>query len=215
MPTVERLAVELAADLHPLRQALAEAEQVTSDAVADLAGILAGDGAGDGGIFALLSDSAGVVGQTIRKSLVDAVSGAEVEWDAVISRMALRLSDLAVDRSLDAALAALSGGQGGGTGGGGAGGDGLGQLLGSLFGGFRASGGAVRPDRAYMVGEAGPEFFIPDGSGYIEPQAVATAGPLPMVTINIATPDIAGFRQSQGQVAAALTRALGAARRYT
>lgn len=210
MPTVERLAVELAADLNPLHQALAEAEQVTSDAVADLARILAGDGAGEGGVFTLLSDSVSAVGQTIRHSLVEAISGAEIEWNAVLSRMALRLSDLAVDRSLDAALAALSGGEGTATAG-----DGFGQLLGSLFGGFRASGGAVRPDRAYMVGEAGPEFFIPDGSGYIEPQAAVAAGPAPTVTINIATPDIAGFRQSQGQVAAALTRALGAARRYT
>jgi len=207
MPTVERLAVELAADLAPLRQALTEAEQVTEDAVAGLGEIMGGSA--DGGIFAVLSESAEDVGRSIRRALVDAISGSEVEWDNVLSRMALRLSDLAVDNGLQAAFAALNGNSSTGTSG-----DGFGQLLGDLFGGFRATGGAVRPDRAYMVGEAGPELFVPDGSGYIQPQSAPAAPGVPHITINIQTPDVAGFRQSQGQLAAAMVRAMNAARRY-
>lgn len=209
MPVIERLAVELAAELTPLRDAFAEAEGMAGQAAGDLAAALAGEGEG-GGIFELLSTGVEAAGRTIRKSLVDALSGAEVEWDEVISRMALRLSDLAVDQSLDAALAGLSGGAGSGATGGG---DFL-AMLGSLFGGFRASGGPVAAGRAYVVGEQGPELFLPEGAGSIEPQGAPVAAVTPRVTVNISTPDVAGFRRSQGQVGAAVARALAAARRY-
>ncbi|PWR19152.1 tail tape measure protein [Zavarzinia compransoris] len=212
MPTVDRLAVELAADLNPLRQAFAEAEQMAGTAVADLSQILGGEGAGEG-VFALLSDGASVAARAIRGALVDAVSGAEVEWNEVLSRMALRLSDLVLDDTLNAALAAASGG-GGGDSGGSAGG-GLAGLLGSLFGGFRAGGGPVRPDRAYVVGEAGPELFVPDGTGEIVPRQAAATTPAPSVTINVTTADAGSFRRSQGQIAAAMSRALAAAQRYS
>lgn len=211
MPVIERLAVELAAELSPLRDAFAEAERMAGAAAGDLAEALAG--AGEGGIFDLLATGVESASRTIRKSLVDAISGAEVEWDEVISRMALRLSDLAVDRSLEAALAGLTGDAGGGTTGGAGGGDLL-SLLGGLFGGFRASGGPVAAGRAYVVGEQGPELFLPEGAGSIEPGLAPAAAVTPRVTVNISTPDIDGFRRSQGQVSAAIARGLAAARRY-
>ena len=37
------------------------------------------------------------------------------------------------------------------------------------FGGFRATGGPVRPGRAYVVGEQAPEIFVPDRPGQIVP----------------------------------------------
>lgn len=37
----------------------------------------------------------------------------------------------------------------------------------AFFGGFRASGGGVNPGRAYVVGEQGPELFMPDSGGSI------------------------------------------------
>jgi TP901 family phage tail tape measure protein len=45
----------------------------------------------------------------------------------------------------------------------------LGALLGGIFGGARANGGPVHPGRAYLVGERGPEIFMPGGSGQIIP----------------------------------------------
>lgn len=39
------------------------------------------------------------------------------------------------------------------------------------FGGFRARGGPVRPGQAYVVGEQGPELFVPGASGSIVPNA--------------------------------------------
>ncbi len=43
---------------------------------------------------------------------------------------------------------------------------GLGSLVGS-FGGFRAAGGPVGQGRSYVVGENGPELFVPSNSGRI------------------------------------------------
>ncbi len=47
-----------------------------------------------------------------------------------------------------------------------------GGLLGALFGGFRAGGGSVSAGRGYVVGENGPEFFLPDNSGRIIPSNI-------------------------------------------
>jgi phage-related minor tail protein len=65
-----------------------------------------------------------------------------------------------------AVRSALGGDQGGGSGGGlaSAGASILGALLG-LPG--RATGGPVSPGRAYMVGERGPELFVPTSSGTV------------------------------------------------
>lgn len=62
---------------------------------------------------------------------------------------------------------------------GGAGGrqqQGLGQLIGPILGALglpgRATGGPVSPGRGYVVGERGPELFVPTSSG----QVVASGG---------------------------------------
>ena len=47
-------------------------------------------------------------------------------------------------------------------------GDSLGGL-GKVFGGARANGGPVSAGKAYLVGERGPELFVPRASGYINP----------------------------------------------
>ena len=53
--------------------------------------------------------------------------------------------------------------------------------LSGLFGGFRAAGGPVSPSKAYMVGERGPEMFVPSSAGNIIPNG-AGGGP---VSVNI------------------------------
>ena len=71
------------------------------------------------------------------------------------------------------ASAAVRSAVGGGGGSGGGQGGGLLALglsaLGSLLGGSpgRATGGPVSPGRAYMVGERGPELFVPTSSGTV------------------------------------------------
>ena len=46
---------------------------------------------------------------------------------------------------------------------------GAGSFLGKLFAGFRASGGPVSGGRSYVVGERGPELFVPNTSGTVVP----------------------------------------------
>jgi hypothetical protein len=60
----------------------------------------------------------------------------------------------------------------------GAGGQGgiLGGLIGSIFGGRRAMGGPVQPGKAYVVGERGPELFMPSAAGTIIPSGKSASG---------------------------------------
>jgi hypothetical protein len=71
-------------------------------------------------------------------------------------------------------------------------GDVLSGAIGSIFG--RAGGGSVAASTPYMVGERGPELFVPHSAGRIEPAAGGAATPL-SVSINIdargAAPDTA------------------------
>jgi hypothetical protein len=46
----------------------------------------------------------------------------------------------------------------------------FGGLFGGIFGGGRQHGGPVSPGQAFLVGEAGPELFVPNTSGRIVPQ---------------------------------------------
>lgn len=59
-------------------------------------------------------------------------------------------------------------GQDGSSGGGSAGGW-ISSLFGSFFGGGRAGGGDTMPNRSYLVGEHGPEMFIPRTAGTVIP----------------------------------------------
>ena len=57
--------------------------------------------------------------------------------------------------------------------------------LASYFGGARASGGPVNAGRAYLVGERGPELFVPGASGGIVPNGAMGGGMVYAPTINI------------------------------
>jgi phage-related minor tail protein len=77
-------------------------------------------------------------------------------------------------------------------------------LFGSIIGGVadlfgaRAFGGPVGAGQPYLVGERGPELFVPQVAGRIQSNA---ASPVSIV-MNISTPDAASFRASQSQIAA-------------
>lgn len=84
-----------------------------------------------------------------------------------------------------------------------------------------ASGGVVSgpvtfPMRGGMglMGEAGPEAIMPLARGADGKLGVRAAGGTPVhVVMNISTPDVDGFRRSQGQLATQMSRALGRAQR--
>ncbi len=92
-------------------------------------------------------------------------------------------------------------------------GGGAGGFLGGISTGLlglpgRATGGAVGPGRAYMVGERGPELFVPTSSGRVE-AAAPGRGPV-RVTVNMAAPsgEVAFMARSGRQIAQGIRRAL-------
>ncbi len=87
----------------------------------------------------------------------------------------------------------------------------LGGALGGLLGlPGRATGGPVTAGRAYMVGERGPELFVPTASGRVEANGAGAVAPV-NITVNVAAPRDANpqmMRQTGAQVARAVARTL-------
>jgi len=75
--------------------------------------------------------------------------------------------------------------------------------------GARAGGGPVDAGSAYLVGEQGPELFVPSASGAIAPNAPAR----PAITLNVQARDASSFLKSETQIAAMLSRALARGQR--
>lgn len=101
---------------------------------------------------------------------------------------------------------------GGNSGGGGGLGNLLGQSIGALFGlPGRATGGPVAPGRAYLVGERGPEVFVPTAAGRVE-TGMAAPGRDVRVAIQVAVPRgqaaPTAMQRSSRQIASAVRRAL-------
>jgi hypothetical protein len=90
----------------------------------------------------------------------------------------------------------------------------LGGLVGSILGlPGRATGGTVSPGRGYLVGERGPELFVPTSAGRVESNAAARGGAREVrVSINVTTPQGSSapqaMQRSTRQVASAVRRAL-------
>lgn len=78
-----------------------------------------------------------------------------------------------------------------------------------FFGG-KASGGAVNVGGAYLVGERGPEVFVPRQAGEIGP---ASGGAVSIHFHLGAGADAGAIARSQGQIAAAIARAVAYGRR--
>ena len=93
----------------------------------------------------------------------------------------------------------------------------LGSIVGTLLGGAlglpgRATGGPVSAQRGYLVGERGPELFVPPSDGRILP--LGQDGPTKRVDVSIQLAAPAGtaapvaLERSSRQVAAAVRRAM-------
>ena len=162
-------------------------------------------------------------GKLLETSLTGALRSGKLEFED-LKRVALSTLDQIAARALNAGLDAIMDGgnpaAGIGSMVGGAGG-GLAQMAGlfsQLIGSFlglpgRATGGLVGPDRPYLVGERGPEVFVPTSAGHIEPNHALGGNPREVrVAINIAAPQgtsaPVALQRSSRQVASALRRIL-------
>lgn len=151
--------------------------------------------------------ASGVVraGRVIEGALARAITSGKFGFDD-LKRVALRALGEIAAASLRSLLA--TGGQAGGTG--------MGSLISSLVGsllGFpgRATGGPVSAGRAYLVGERGPELFVPPGEGRVI-NSGRGGGRDVRVAIAIQTPvpgDPQILQKSSRQIARAVRSALG------
>jgi len=116
--------------------------------------------------------------------------------------VALSALDAIAGAALKAGVGSLLGGSGGG----------LGEALAGLVGGLpgRATGGPVSPGRAYVVGERGPELFVPSSSGRVEAGGAGGVREVRVaITVNAAAGAAPGvLAQSGRQVARAVRAAL-------
>ena len=148
-----------------------------------------------------LGQGAERAGRLIEGSLLRAVRNGKLGFDD-LGRTALAVLDGIAAKALKAGVGALFGGKAGG----------LGAALGGLLGApGRATGGPVAPGRAYMVGERGPELFVPTASGRVETGSGGAAREVRVaITVNAAAGEApAALRQSSRQVARAVKAALG------
>lgn len=155
-----------------------------------------------------LVDGFSKAGGVLERSLMSALRRGNLGFED-LKKIALRSLDEIASHALNAGLGSIFGGsQNGGLGGL------LGQSLGVLLGlPGRATGGPVSPGRGYVVGERGPEVFIPTSSGRVESDPSASHGGRDVrVAIQLATPRgtaaPTAMQRSSRQIASAVRRAV-------
>jgi len=158
-----------------------------------------------------------VAASTATKTLSGGLAGAAVSgksFDATLASIARSLAKLGVSAGAQALTQGVT--------------SGLSALISGGFGGGGVSvapfadGGVVASPTFFgangavgLMGERGAEAIMPLARGPDGRLGVAMQGAAnPVaVTVNIATPDVASFRRSEGQISAALARAVARGRR--
>lgn len=153
-----------------------------------------------------LLDGFSKAGGVLERSLSSALRKGSLGFDD-LKNIALRSLDEIASHALSSGLGSLFGGSDGGFGGI------IGQSLGALLGlPGRATGGPVSPGRGYVVGERGPEIFVPTASGRVESNPGIGGGRDVRVAIQLATPRgtaaPTAMQRSSRQVASAVRRAI-------
>lgn len=187
-------------------------EELVIDVRASTAGFAADVESMRRSVDGTLLDGFGRAGNVLETGLLSALRRGSLGFDD-LKRVAVRALDQIATHAMQSGISALFGGGNGGGGGGGLGGL-LGQTFGALLGlPGRATGGPVSPGRAFLVGERGPEIFMPTSSGRIAPNhALGGAGRDVSVAIQLAVPRGSAapvaMQRSARQVASAVRRAL-------
>ncbi|VAW05742.1 Gene Transfer Agent tail tape measure [hydrothermal vent metagenome] len=148
-------------------------------------------------------------GSVLENTLSRAIRRGSLDFED-LRRVALSVMSDIASAAINTGLNSLFGNQGGSNNG--LLGIGASLLSAALGAPGRATGGPVTGGRAYMVGEQGPELFVPTSSGRVETQAVGAGAPNIRLTVNVSdngqgsAPD--QLQRSSRQVARALRNAL-------
>lgn len=106
-------------------------------------------------------------------AIVEFVQTGKFNFSGLIDSILADLTRLLFRQALFGLLGAFTGGSSGAS-----------SIGGFLFGGQRQDGGPVSPGRSFLVGERGPELFMPSTNGQIIPNG-AFGGSAPQVNITI------------------------------
>lgn len=162
-----------------------------------------------GALDSSLVSGFGKAGSVLERGLVSAIRRGSVGFDD-LRKVAFRTMDSIASRAISSGIGSILDNSGSASGLTGLVGQSLGALLG-LPG--RATGGPVAPGRGYLVGENGPELFVPTSSGKIAANQSASAASRDVrVAIQLSSPSgtaaPAALQRSSRQVASAVRRAL-------
>ena len=179
-------------------------DSLVVDVRANTQGFAADMAAMRGSLEGSLLDGLGKAGDVLERGLMGAIRKGSLGFED-LRRIALGVLDQIAARALDSLFTGGGGGTGGLLG--------LGNLFGSLLGlPGRATGGPVSPGRGYVVGERGPELFVPTSAGRVEAALPASRSRDVRVAITIAAPPGTSapqaLQRSGRQVASAVRRAL-------
>lgn len=177
---------------------------------------------------AKLTSSANGFASAMTRAFTQATVGGK-QLDTVLQQLALRMSSMVVAQAFRPIASGISNSLTGG----------LTKLFGGLFGGGGAAGdpsgfrlGAIKPFATGgvigaptyfpmasgglgLAGEAGPEAIVPLSRGADGRLGVAMSGQSAPanVTVQIATPDLGGFRRSEAYVTGQIARAVARGQR--
>ena len=156
-------------------------------------------------------------GKILERSLLSALRSGKLGFED-LKRVALSVLDQIAAKALQSGLNQLFGASGSGGGSGSGPWAQLANMFAEVLGSFagspgRQTGGLVGPSRPYIVGESGPELFIPTTSGRIEPNSALGGSRTDVrVAINLGQPRgtsaPVALQRSSRQVASAVRRAL-------
>ena len=158
-----------------------------------------------------LLDGFAKAGSVLESGLLSAIRKGSLGFDD-LQRSASRALDQIAAQALQLGLDQIFGA------GGNSGGSGIGGLIGSFAGALfglpgRATGGPVSPGRGYLVGERGPELFMPTSAGRVETLPGQSGGGRDVrVSIQLSAPRgtsaPVALQRSSRQIASAMRRAL-------
>ncbi len=159
-----------------------------------------------------LVDGFSRAGDALERGLLSALRKGSIGFED-LRRVAMSVIDQIASRSLGNLFSSIGLGGGGNGNGGGNALLNISNLVGSLLGlPGRATGGPVSPGRGYVVGERGPELFMPTSAGRIENVLGGGGGRDVKVSIAITAPPGTSapqaLQRSSRQVASAVRRAL-------
>ena len=146
---------------------------------------------------------------SIKSNLKDAITGAQ-SFGQAMSNVLNRIRDKIIESQIEKLLGGF--GENFGKSASGGGGKGIGGFLGKILGGFFANGGRPPVGKAAVVGEKGPELFVPRVAGTIIPNSGIGGGgggtTNNMITVNV---DASGTSvQGNGSDADQLGQLIGA-----